>query len=122
MGGGSKGISLGGITTVRNLIEAFAAFIFSLLVMLLVKTIIPFALVSWIIVFIGLGLAFFCAMGVNGEPMSVFLLNVISYNNRRVFVTLRPPMPVKEEKPVITSKFEQKLQDMILKGKKDGDV
>jgi len=121
VGGGSKGISIGGITTVRNLLEAFAAFMFSLLVMLIVKTIIPISLLSWIIVFVGLGFAFFCVMGVNGEPMSVLLLNIISYNNRRIFVTLRPPMPVKEEKPVVTTKFEQKIQDLILKNKKGGD-
>lgn len=42
-----------------------------------------------------LGAALFGAgiMGGNGEPISVFLFNFINYENRRIFVTLRPPMP-----------------------------
>ena len=42
-----------------------------------------------------LGLILFAAgmYGGNGEPLSAFLLNFISYENRRIFVTLRPPMP-----------------------------
>lgn len=117
VGGGAKGISIGGMTTVRNIIEALAVFLSSLLLMLFVRMIIHVSVISWIIVFIGLILAFFCIMGVNGEPMSIFFMNVASYNNRRIFVTLRPPMPKEKEKQVFGSSFDQKLQGFMTKSK-----
>lgn len=112
VGGGTKGISIGGVTTVRNLIEASVVFFTSLFLMLLVRLIIHISFISWIIVFVGLVAAFFCVMGVNGEPMSVFFLNVLSYNNRRIFVTLRPPVPKDKGKEHVPSKLEQKLQGL----------
>lgn len=49
-----------------------------------------------------LGLVLFIAglVGGNGEPLSVFIFNFINYENRRIYVTLRPPMPTFDKSPV----------------------
>lgn len=117
VGGSGGGTTIGGVTTVRNIIEAIIVFALSFLIKTVLKIFIPFSFIGWIVIFAGLGFAFVCLMGVNGEPFSIFVLNVISYNNRRVFVTLRPPMPKKEEKQIAPSKFEQKIRQMVNKEK-----
>lgn len=122
VGGGAKGINVGGITTVRNLIEAVIVFFLSIFLMLFVKLIINISFISWIIVFAGIVLAFFCVIGVNGEPVSVFFMNVASYNNRRIFVTLRPPMPKEKEKQAFGSGLEQKIQNLVTKSEKNDDL
>lgn len=41
------------------------------------------------------------AVGINGEPLSVYVLNIINYSNTRTYVTIRPPLrevSVAEEK------------------------
>jgi len=119
VGGGAKGINIGGITTVRNIIEGLAVFVTSIFLMLFVRMIIRAAFISWIIVFVGLVLGLFCLVGVNGEPMSVFFMNVVNYNNRRIFVTLRPPMPKEKEKQVFGSGLEQKIQALVTKNPKE---
>lgn len=32
------------------------------------------------------------ATGINGEPLSVYVLNIINYSNTRTYVTLKPPL------------------------------
>ena len=63
--------------------------------------------------------------GVYGEPLSVYLLNMINYSNSRTYVTLKPPQRslTEEEKEGGKVKKEKKtLADRIFtKGaKKDG--
>lgn len=54
-------------------------------------------------------------IGGNGEPLSIFIFNYINYENRRYFVTLRPPMPdfkQKEDKAKEGSSLENRLLAM----------
>lgn len=118
--GGADGSTPIGIS-VRNLIETGIAIILTLVLRVLIGKIIPFAIVGWLVIFMGLGLIIACATGINGEPLSLFIVNVINYNNRRVFVTMRPPVPKKkEEKEPAEDGIDRKLQNIFTKkaGKK----
>jgi len=122
VGGGDGGTFLGGAISIRNAIEAVVVFFISILLKVVIGKVIPFPVVGWIVVFIGIAFAIITVAGVNGEPMSLFLLNVINYRNRRVFVTLRPPVPKKKEeiKDDFGPGIDQKILD-IFSLKKIGD-
>lgn len=115
IGGGDGGTALGGAVSVRNLIETGVAILLTLLLRVLIGRLIPFAIVGWIVIFAGLGLCLACFTGVNGEPLSMFIVNIINYNNRRVFVTLRPPVPrsKKEEPKGFDDGIDQKIMKMF---------
>lgn len=106
-GGGSFA---GGLISIRNAIEGIIVVAFFALIKYIADFLIPFAVVGWIFLFIGIGIGLVCVMGINGEPASIFLLNVINFENRRVFVTLRPPMPEKKKKPRKESWLERKIK------------
>lgn len=73
---------------------------------------------SLIYVCAGIGMVLFGAglLGGNGEPLSIFLFNFINYENRRIFVTLRPPMPdFESKKPKKESSLEKRLMERLHK-------
>lgn len=121
IGGADGGTALGGAVSVRNLVETGVAILLTLFLKLLISKIVPFAIVGWIVIIAGLGLCLACFTGVNGEPLSIFIVNIINYNNRRVFVTLRPPVPKKKEE---TSAFEEGIDQKIMNifSKKTSDI
>ena len=83
----------GGAVDTRRLVEAvISAGIIGMLYKFLSIYIHNEALL-YICLVLGIFLGGACLIGGNGEPLSVFLFNFINYENRRIFVTLRPPMP-----------------------------
>lgn len=90
--GDSGGIA-GGITSVRKLVEAGVAGLLALGLYALLQMFLPIKVAIYISAVIGIIFAGICVFGLGGEPFSVFIANCINYENRRNFVTLRPPIP-----------------------------
>lgn len=94
----STGGILGGMLDTRRVIEGMLggglAFVLYLFIRPLISGMIPF----YICLLLGVVLLAVGLLGVNGEPFSVFLFNIANYEQRRIFVTLRPPMPDMEGK------------------------
>ena len=81
---------------------------------------------SVVIMLVGIVLALIIAliavMGVRGEPLSIFILNIINYRQTSGYVPIRMPMPMSVEanekkKGESQSSFEKKLT-RALNGKK----
>lgn len=95
----------GGMIKIRNAIEAGGVAFLFFIIHTLIKPFMPVgSIIPTIICFIiaiPIGLIALC--GVNGEPLSAFVLNVFNYSNTRTYVTLRPPMPITEKKKEVVS-------------------
>ena len=89
----STGGLLGGMIDTRRLIEAAIGVAFAAFLFVLLKPFVPLIIISYACIAIGVGLGAVCLLGIRGEPFSIFLLNIFNYEHRRIFVTLRPPMP-----------------------------
>ena len=83
----------GGAVDTRRLIEAIVGALIAVLIYRFLNMFFKGDIVFYISATIGVALFAAGMAGGNGEPLSVFLLNFINYERRRIFVTLRPPMP-----------------------------
>lgn len=83
----------GGAVDTRRLIEALIGAGIALVIYRLLSTVIHSEVLMYICGILGIALFAAGMAGGNGEPLSIFLMNFINYENRRIFVTLRPPMP-----------------------------
>lgn len=108
------GTVLNGMLSIRNVIEGAIVFACFIVLRIISNALFPWPFIGWILLAIGFIFFVVCAMGVGGEPFSVFILNVINFENRRVFVTLRPPMPEKKKAAERKeSRFERYLKDKM---------
>ena len=89
----STGGILGGMFNTRQVIEGFIGAGIAVVIYLLLCPLIMSPILFYVCAGLGLLLLALGALGVNGEPFSVFLFNIANYEQRRIFVTLRPPMP-----------------------------
>lgn len=117
----STGGLFGGAVDTRRLIEGVIGIGIAVILYRALSSFINNSAVFYVCAALGLVLFGACLYGGNGEPLSAFLLNFINYENRRIFVTLRPPMPdfeSKTKKPERKSKLEKLLLGRF-SGKKD---
>jgi hypothetical protein len=125
----STGGLLGGMLDTRRVIEGMIGAGIAIMFYLLLRPIVGGAILFYICAGIGLALLVVGLLGVNGEPFSIFLFNIANYEQRRIFVTLRPPMPelnAKKKKQAQEPEEENKLLKLLRKGsvnenKEDGD-
>ena len=90
----SNGGIAGGMFDLRKIIEAIIGVVFSVIMFLLLKELLPLKVAGYIALAIAVPLGGVGLIGIGGEPFSVFIFNLFNYEQRRIFVTLRPPMPV----------------------------
>lgn len=76
---------------IRNLAEAAAVGIIIYLLSKLLQLFLPDLVAIGIRIILWAVFCFIAVVGVNGEPLSIFILNVINYSNTRTYVTLQPP-------------------------------
>lgn len=76
---------------IRNLAEAAAVGLIIYLLSKLLQLFLPDLIAIGIRLILWVIFCFIAVVGVNGEPLSVFILNVINYSNTRTYVTLQPP-------------------------------
>lgn len=114
----------GGMLKMRNLVEAGICGGGAFMLTNLLSKIVP--VFSVVIMLVGIVLALIIAliavMGVRGEPLSIFILNIINYRQTSGYVPIRMPMPMSVEanekkKGESQSSFEKKLT-RALNGKK----
>ena len=104
---------LDGRIKIRNAAEAITVGILAFGVNALLSKFLP-AFVSFIvavIIIVLLGLP--ALLGVGGEPLSIFILNIINYSNSRTYVTLKPPQREVEGVNIEKPKKENKLESFI---------
>ena len=92
----------GGSIDTRRLIEAVIGAGIAALLYKLLSAVIHAEFLLYVCGILGIALFAAGIAGGNGEPLSIFLFNFVNYENRRIFVTLRPPMPdfkAKKKKP-----------------------
>lgn len=100
----------GGLIKGRNLIEAAVGcglliFIFRILGIFL--PFIPVLIAAAVSIVLMLVVTL---MGVQGEPFSVFVLNVINYKKTAGFVGIRPPMPIQHSDKAIRRKEKGRIE------------
>lgn len=120
----NNGGILAGMLDTRRVIEGIIGAGIAAVIYLFLQPIIPGAILFYICAGIGILLLACGLMGVNGEPFSVFLFNIANYEQRRIFVTLRPPMPDvmnKKKKREETSQAGNKLMALLRKDVKADD-
>lgn len=99
---------------IRNTIEAvivcFAVYLFTKLLGLFLPylVVITTRLVLWVL------LGGLTLHGAYGEPLSIFLLNMINYSNTRTYVTLRPPLRDLPEDEKKRRRLEKKMERTTL--------
>lgn len=115
----STGGLLGGIIDTRRVIEGMIGAGTGAVLYLLIHPLLHSIIVFYVCLGIGLLLLVAGLLGVNGEPFSVFLFNIFNYEQRRIFVTLRPPMPdmmSKAKKEEFTER-DNRLMRLLRKGR-----
>lgn len=118
---GASGNMLGGMINTRRAIEGIVAAVAIFFIYKVVHAVLAFKAVTYTFLLLGVLIAGLFVIGINDEPVSVYLVGVINYERRRVFVTLRPPMPdltAEKEKNNEPSKAGQGLMK-LLRGNKD---
>lgn len=113
------GTLFGGRVKMRNLVETI---IYVLLIYLITKPLaifLPAMVVAGIRFTLWAVVSMLSMMGINGEPLSIFFLNIVNYSNTRNYVSLKPP----QKETALTEKkkkksFSDKLTDMMFTGKK----
>lgn len=83
----------GGVVDTRRLIEGIIGAFLVFFLYRILGIFIHSENLFYVCLIIGMAIFAACLAGGNGEPLSIFLLNFINYERRRIFVTLRPPMP-----------------------------
>lgn len=123
----STGGLFGGSVDTRRLLEALGGLAIAYVLYNVISMFIQSENTLYICAFIGLGLFAAGMAGGNGEPLSVFLFNFINYENRRIFVTLRPPMPEftskkkKEDDHSIEARILSRIKSIRPSKKEGGD-
>ena len=112
----STGGLLGGMFNTRQLFEGIIGAGLAAILYLMLKAIIPSIIFLYICLGIGILLFIVGLFGVNGEPFSIFLFNIANYEQRRIFVTLRPPMPDVTKKKHDAADVEDNKIFMLLRG------
>lgn len=110
---------------VRNTIEAIIVAVLVYGFTKILELFLPYLVVISIRLILWILLGGITLKGVYGEPLSVYLLNMINYSNSRTYVTLKPPqrsLTEEEKKGGKVKKEKKTLADRIFtKGaKKDG--
>ena len=105
----------GGSVDTRRLIEGFIGIAIAILIYRGLSIFFHNDSVLYVSAIIGIALFAAAMAGGNGEPLSVFLLNFINYENRRIFVTLRPPMPEFDTKKKKGSGNEESFEVRMLR-------
>lgn len=104
----------------RNAGEAIVGIGLAFLVHVILSKFLPPTISFAISALLGLGLGVPALFGIGGEPLSVFLLNVINYSNGRTYVTLRPPQReiegINTPKPKKESRLESAINSMFIGG------
>lgn len=111
---------LDGRIKLRNLAEAIIVILLAFLVNaglgLFLPKLISFTVCLVIIIILGIPALF----GLGGEPLSVFILNIINYANTRTYVTLRPPQREVEginiQKPKKETGLEKWVNNLFIGG------
>lgn len=118
----------GGVDT-RRVIEAIIGVVIAVMLYKVLSIFIHSENLLYVCVIIGLALFAAGLAGGNGEPMSIFLFNFFNYENRRIFVTLRPPMPdfegeKKKKESLRPSNIEERIISRIksIRNKGEEDV
>lgn len=105
----------GGAVDTRRLIEGIIGALIAVILYRILSIFFHSENVLYVCAIIGIALFAACLAGGNGEPLSIFLLNFINYEKRRIFVTLRPPMPDFEgEKKRAASDGGPSLEERIM--------
>ena len=117
----SNGGIMGGMLDTRRVIEGIIGAGIAAVIYLFLKPIVPGTILFYVCLGIGTPLLIAGLLGVNGEPFSVFLFNIANYEQRRIFVTLRPPMPElnKKQKKDEPSEAGNKLMSLLRKRKEE---
>lgn len=105
----------GGMFKMRNLIEAGVCIAIAVVISKIIGLFAPFIASASIGFVIGLLLALVAVVGVGGEPLSVFILNVITYKKTKGYFPIEMPMPLMEEEAEPDNNGTSKL-DLILEG------
>ena len=108
----------GGMFKIRNLVEAGVCAGLAILLARLLYTIIPYVFVMLSGVVVALLVGIVALIGVRGEPLSVFIINIISYRRTCGYVPMRMPMPMSVEakenkKGGEPGKFEKGLANLL---------
>ena len=113
------GGAIGGSVDLRRVLEAIIGAFIAVFIYKGLSQFIHSEMLVYVCGFLGVALFFAGLLGGNGEPISIFIFNFINYENRRYFVTLRPPMPdfKAEKKEARKSNFEDRLLSLRRKGR-----
>lgn len=120
----STGGLLGGMLDTRRVIEGIIGAGLAFAIYLMLRPFIGGAILFYICTGVGLALLIVGLLGVNGEPFSIFLFNIANYEQRRIFVTLRPPMPelnAKKKKHAQEQEEENKLMKLLRRNSSNTD-
>lgn len=104
----------GGSVDTRRLIEGLIGALIAIGLYRLLSPFIHSEMLLYICTILGIALLVAGIAGGNGEPLSIFLMNFINYENRRIFVTLRPPMPSFEKKKKKEPADDIKPRDRVI--------
>lgn len=104
----------------RNAVEAVIVCVIVYLITKLLELFLPYLIVISIRLILWVLLGGLALNGAYGEPLSLYILNIINYSNSRTYVTLKPPQrKIQKEEKKAQKPEKKKLSDRILtKGQK----
>lgn len=107
-----------GRLVVRNAIEALVVVAVVYVISKVMELFLPYLIVVSIRLILWVLLGLITLHGVNGEPLSVFIMNIINYSNSRTYATLKPPqreLPPEEKTRAKEKKTSKKrnISDLI---------
>ena len=108
----------GGMFKIRNLIEAAVVIAIVYLLTKVLAMFLPYMPVLALRLILWLLLGLLAVKGVGGEPLSVYLLNILNYSNTRTYVTLQPPQRDADLQPPKKSRLEDLTNWMFTTGGK----
>lgn len=88
---------------IRNAIEAIVVCVIVYIITKFLSLFLPYLAVVSIRVICWFLFGGLAAVGVGGEPVSIYLLDIVNYSNTRTYVTLKPP-----QREIQTDEEEQK--------------
>ena len=110
-----NGGMLGGIIKARNAIETVIVIMLAVFIGKGIGHFAPPLIATAITIVIALIAGAVSLIGINGEPLSIFIFNVINYRKTSGYVPIRLPMPKKKEqkKKGGNSSVDAKLEEML---------
>lgn len=109
-----------GLITMRKIIEMGAGLIISFFIYLILSMVAPETIAMTIGLALGIILVIVGLFGVNGEPFTTFIYNIINYRNNKGIILIPLPMPFEYQEENSQTKGEvSKVEELLMRVKNE---